>query len=106
MSRKRNRGQTKKSGRQKRRRYSDAERRRAVADVAAMGVAEAARVHGIPKTTLHAWTKSPRWKKPAKASAEKTTPTPAKGRRWNIFKLRPEDGWHLVVGGWRVILFE
>lgn len=82
MSRKRKRGETKSSSRQKRRHYSDDERRRAVADVEAMGVAEAARVHGMPKTTLHAWTKSPQWKKRPKASPEGAERAPAKGRRF------------------------
>lgn len=82
MSRKRKRGETKTSSRQKRRRYSDEQRRQAVADVEAMGVAEAARVHGMPKATLHAWTKSPQWKNRAKASAEGAGAAPAKGRRF------------------------
>ena len=63
-----------------------------MADVAAMGVAEAARGHGVPKTTLHAWTKSPRWKRAAKASADKATPTPSKGRRFT-----PEQRAHALA---------
>jgi transposase InsO family protein len=68
--------------RQRRRRYNDEERGRAVADVAAVGVAEAARMHGVPKTTLHAWTRSPQWKKRPEASTKGSEAAPARGRRF------------------------
>ena len=44
-----------------RRRYTDRERRSAVKDVAQLGLSGAARKHDIATSTLHAWTKSPRW---------------------------------------------
>ncbi len=60
--------QSRRSGRD----FGDEERRAAVADVGVMGLATAALEHGLPKSTLHAWTKSPRWKEPAFKEAKRS----------------------------------
>ena len=62
-----------------RRKYTDAQRRAAVADVEALGLAKAVQRHGVPKSTLHAWTMSRAWKQPAVPSE---TEAPLRGRRF------------------------
>ncbi|MCP4205045.1 MAG: IS3 family transposase [bacterium] len=61
------------------RRFSDEERRAAVSDAAKLGLSEAARKHEVATSTLHGWTKSPRWTKEKKVS---TGGPAAAGRRF------------------------
>ena len=82
---------------QGRRHYTDDERRAAVGDVAEVGLSGAARKHGIPVSTLHAWTKLPQW-----TEATKETEGEPDGSRVKKQRFTDEERQHalgLVVSG-------
>ena len=90
------------SGRVARRRYRDAERRAAVADIESLGLAEAARTHEVPKSTLHAWSNSPQWGMAAKRppAADGRPAKAAKGDRSRRFSpAQREHALRLVASG-------
>ncbi len=95
MAKKKKSKKTAGAPRVERRRYTDAQRRAAVADAAALGLAEAVRKHGVPTSTLHAWTRSPAWKeRPAKSDKEAE---PLRGRRFTA--AQHEHALTLVASG-------
>lgn len=77
-----------------RRKYTDAQRRAAVADAEALGLAKAVQRHGVPKSTLHAWTKSRAWKQPAATSEREA---PLRGRRFTA--AQRQHALRLVASG-------
>lgn len=87
---------TQKKG-QERRRYADEERRAAVGDVAELGLSGAARKHGVPTSTLHAWTKSPQRTEAAKKNEGAANGSPGKKRRFTDEERTHALG--LVVSG-------
>lgn len=62
--------------RRRRRRYSDEERETILADAKALGVAEAARKHGMPQTTVSNWRNRPMAAK-RQTAAEEPMPAPS-----------------------------
>lgn len=83
--------------RPQRRRYSDDERRAAVRDVVELGLSPAARKHGVPASTLHAWVKSPHWLEPEVKTARVASDSSAYARRFTAEERR--SALELVVNG-------
>jgi transposase InsO family protein len=98
MAKRKTSNKTRKQARAKRvgrRKYSDDQRRRAVADAEALGLTEAACKHAVPKSTLHAWTQSPAWR--ALAQEAESVEAPLRGRRFTAEQR--EHALTLVASG-------